>query len=168
MNNSIKPLTPIITTTGSGKIIKRYNAKYVKPCSSDNKNMNIGVTPQGSFYYREIRPDKSWSSLYLKKYDGTEVVVDSVKVNSEKKTNVIIQKAGKVIDGKFVHTFNNKFNSITPNTYIGYPAKAYVGNDAFIALHKLKDRVDVSDLKPIKKNFFKRLKNHLNIKKLFK
>ena len=165
MNTSIKPLKPILTKTKTGKQIKRYDAKYIKKHGNNNKNINIGVTPQGTFYYREMTPDKSWGSLYMKKYDGTEVVVDFVELNSNKKCNVIVQKDGKVIDGKFVHQFADKVNSVTESAYIGYPAKAVIGNDIDIALSKLKERVDVTGLKPKKKSILSKVtkffKNHI-------
>lgn len=159
MVTGITPLKPITKKVGN-RVIKRYNAKLIKQHNPTNSNTNIGITPKGSFYYRETMPDKSMSSIYLEKQDGTEVIVDSFTVDSERKCNVIIQKDGKVVDGKYIHQFSNKYNSVADNYYIGYPARAYVSDNVYKAKALLEERVDMSEFRP-KKTIFTKIKEAL-------
>lgn len=157
INNT--PLHPITKTVGK-RVIKRYNATLIKKYNPTNSNTNIGVTPKGSMYYREILPDKSLSTLYLKKQDGTEVIVDSFSVHSDRKCNAIIQKDGKVVGGKYIHQFANKYNAVAENSYIGCPARAYVSGNTYRAMTMLENSIDMSEFKP-KKSVFARLKEAL-------
>ena len=159
MIKSVAPLRPITTVVGEN-VIKRYDAKLIKSHNPTNSNINIGFTPKGSLYYREVMPDKSMSTLYLRQQDGTEVIVDSFKEKSGERCNVIVQKDDKVVDGKYVHKFNNKYNAVVDNIRVGYPARAYVSKDTYMAMELLQERIDMSEFRP-KKSIFSKIKNTL-------
>ena len=84
----IEKLTPIITTLRKGKQLKRYNTTVNESSGKYAPNINIGVTPSGTRYYRALLPDKSWGTTYMIRKDDTETIVDICKMSYGTKASV--------------------------------------------------------------------------------
>lgn len=151
----IGKLEPIISTTKKGKKFKRYDIQVQKSVSPNTPNINIGVTPSGTRYYRALLPDKSWGTTFLRTKDGTETIIDSCRAPYGLKTTVESRKEKLVLSNKVIEHYTNAksgvYNSISENSRVGQASRAYIDNDIYQYMYELKDNVDYSKMKPPKK-----------------
>ena len=161
---SFQNIKPILTKNLKGKEIKRYDVTIVK--RGNTSNVNIGVTPSGTVYYRQTTPNKSWSSLYMQKYDGRELFVDTFKSNEYTKAVVEERKDMKVTNGKIVARYNEKGakNQISEYTNVGKHSNNNVSKDITDMLTQLKNNVDMTGLKP-RTNKIKKIMNRFFVNK---
>ena len=158
----IGKLEPIISTTKKGKKFKRYDIQVQKSVSPNTPNINIGVTPSGTRYYRALLPDKSWGTTFLRTKDGTETIIDSCRAPYGLKTTVESRKEKLVLSNKVIEHYTNAksgvFNNVIENNRVGQASRAYIDNDIYKYMHELKENIDYSAMKaPKKPNRFLRL-----------
>ncbi len=155
-------LNPIITTTRKGKELKRYNVQIKKSADKFTPNVNIGVTPRGTRYYRALLPDKSWGSLYMLKRDGSEVIVDSCSANYGIQSSVLNKKSNGIITSdRFVeHIVGNgeSKNIVHSDRMVGQTSKTYVQDEVKQAISYLAKKVDIFK-NPPKESFWKKFWN---------
>ena len=148
-------LNSYTSTTKRGKTITRYSAVIQKSTIPANPNINAGITPKGTLYYRALLPDKSWGSLYLKKKNGDEVIIDSCKIGEDIQTKAEVRNSDGIIKSdtriqKFAKgTESVKIISVEQN--VGRRSSVYIQKNAKLVLNDLQKQAD--KLTPTKPKF---------------
>lgn len=149
----INKLEPIITTTKKGKEIKRFDTQLQKSTDRFMSNINAGVTPSGTRYYRELLPDKSWGTTYLRKKDGTEIIVDTCSAPFGSRAVYEKRENKKIISDKYIEHYRvpqPKWNIVREDVKAGQMSVNFIQDNVYNVIMQLKD---VSDsLKPPKKS----------------
>ena len=158
----IAKFEPIISTTKNGKNFKRYDLQVQKSTEPNMPNVNIGVTPSGTRYYRALLPDKSWGTTFLRTKDGKEIIVDSCRAPYGLKTTVEARKEKIILADKVIEHYTNSesgvHNFISENRRVGQTSRTFIENDIYKYMHELKENIDYSAMKaPKKPNRFLRL-----------
>ena len=150
-------IKPIVTSLKTGKTIRRYDTKIKKAGTDDN--VNVGLTPQGSVYYRRISPNKKFGSLYMEKLNGTIYTVDTFKTNEYIKTLVESSNKNIVTDGKNIIRENipGAKNIVSENLNIGLRKNLFVDQSIKDILKNLKENIDMKGLVPRRKSFISKL-----------
>ncbi len=152
-------LNPIIMTTKKGKQLERYDVQIKKSADKFSPNVNIGVTPKGTRYYRALLPDKTWGSLYMLKRDGSEAIVDTCYANYGLQSSVLNKnKDGIITSDRFVEhvvTGGESKNIIHADRMVGQTSKTYIQDDVKQFISYLTKNLDIFKTQP-KKSFWKR------------
>ena len=164
----IEKLSPIITNLKSGKTLKRYNMPVQRNNNKYAPDINIGVTPSGTRYYRALLPDKSWGTTYLVKKDWTETVVDICKTSYGTKASTENSNEKVVISNRMIehHTSDSAIvsNVVSKDKRVGRVARAYVPPEIYEYMFNLKKVQGYNELKPIKHNPLKKIIRNLLLK----
>lgn len=156
MINSFEPIT---VRTKKGKIITRYDSQIQKSNGKFSANVNIGVTPKGTRYYRALLPDKSWGSLYMLKKDGSEVIVDSCSSANGVQASVLNKNnEGIIKSDRFIEHMTNRptpENILIKDRMVGQTSKTFIQDDVKRAINYLTKSFDMFKTPP-KPGFWKR------------
>lgn len=165
----IEKFIPVVTKLKNGKQIKRFDMPVQKSTAKYVPDINIGITPSGTRYYRALLPDKSWGTTYMVRKDGTETIVDICRMSYGTKASVESSKDKIILSDRMIEHHSKDspevLNVVSKDQRLKKVARAFVQPEVLEYMFHLKKAPGYEAMKPPKpqpvKKFF------LGIKKLF-